>query len=71
MLVEIEPPIRPLPHIKLPPGKRYVLCMNAGGLCSKGDSCTFAHSKSEQEAWNAQLLAEERDTARSDKIRST
>ena len=53
--------IRPLPHLRLPPNKRFILCKNAGGSCSRGDNCTFAHSKEEQEEWNAQLL--EQDSA--------
>ncbi len=45
--------IRPLPTM-LPSG-RFILCKNSDGSCYRGNHCTYAHSKAEQEAWNAQL----------------
>ncbi len=45
--------IRPLPTM-LPSG-RFILCKNLDGSCYRGNHCTYAHSKAEQEAWNAQL----------------
>ncbi len=48
--------IRPLPR-SLPSG-RFILCKNGDGSCYRGNHCTYAHSKAEQEAWNAQLDTE-------------
>ncbi len=53
--------IRPLPK-SLPPGKGFIRCKNADGLCQRGPTCTFAHSKAEQKAWNAQLTEPEDDS---------
>ncbi len=56
--------IRPLPK-RLLPGKKFSLCDNAGRSCQYGDNCTYAHSKAEQDSWNAQL-AESEDDSKSD-----
>ncbi len=53
--------IRPLPK-RLLPGKKFSLCKNADGSCHHGEDCTFAHSKVEQDAWNAQLAESEDDS---------
>ncbi len=47
-------PIRSLPK-KIPSWKKKSLSKNADRSCRYGDNCMFAHSKAEQEAWNAQL----------------
>ncbi|XP_064395053.1 probable helicase with zinc finger domain isoform X3 [Halichondria panicea] len=54
-------PIRPMPN-KLPPGKKFSICKNADGSCCHGDNCTYAHSKAEQDSWNAQLAESEDDS---------
>ncbi len=51
--------VRPLPTM-LPSGK-FILCKNADGWCDYEDNCTYAHSKVEQKAWNAQLTESEDD----------
>ncbi len=53
--------IRRLPK-KIPPLKRFSLCKNVDGLCRHGDNCTYAHSKVEQDSWNAQLAESEDDS---------
>ena len=54
--------IRPLP-IRLSPGIWFNLCKKGGRTkyCPDGDTCTNAHSRAEQDAWNAQLVDPEGD----------
>lgn len=54
--------IRPLP-IRLSPGIWFNLCKKGGRAkyCPDGDTCTNAHSRAEQDAWNAQLVDPEGD----------
>ncbi len=49
--------IRPLPK-SLPSGW-FILCNDADRSCNRGDSCTYAHSKAELKAWNAQLIRDD------------
>ncbi len=53
--------IRPLPK-EIPPWRRFGLCKNADGSCRRKDNCTYAHSKAELKAWNAQLRESEDDS---------
>ncbi len=50
------PDVRPLPSVRLPPGRRFAMC--DGRASCRGERCTFAHSIAEREAWNAQLTLE-------------
>ncbi len=53
--------IRPMPK-KIPPWKRFSLCKKADGSCCRRGWCTYAHSKAEQDSWNAQLAESEDDS---------
>ena len=58
--------IRPLPDNLPPTGKRFILC-DQGWRC-RGESCSYAHSKEERDAWNEQLLTSSVSSSRRGKF---
>ena len=54
--VEDTQSIRPIPRVRLRANCKFILC-ERGPRC-RGDSCSYAHSREEQDDWNAQIQAE-------------